>query len=169
MPKPQAAQASQTELAPAQTPPTSDESIEAAPPPAPVIPLVRPVADDAPWQVRLEALGLSGLVKQLAMNCLWAGLEAELVKLTLDVKAKHLLTENHRNALQAALAEQIGKPVQLQIDTGIGALDTPAAQFAAAQAAKLKQAQQSIIQDASVQAFAEHFGAVLRPGSIKVL
>ena len=135
--------------------------------PAVAVPVPTPVADDAPWAVRVEALALTGLVKQLALQSVWTSLEGDALRLTLDVRHKHLLTEEHRGELQKALRTQTGRELHLVIDVGIGALDTPAAQAAAALDARQKAAEAAIAEDPSVQAFQQHFGARVRAGSIK--
>jgi len=135
--------------------------------PAPVLPQPRPVADDASWAVRLEALALQGLTKQLAFNSVWTSRDGDALRLTLDVRHKHLLNEERRAELETALRTQLGAPIHLVVDVGIGALDTPAAQVLAAQDARQKGAEAAIANDPSVLAFQQHFGASVRAGSIK--
>ena len=137
--------------------------------PAAPIPTPQPVADDAPWAVRLEALALKGLSKTLAYNAVWTSRDSDALRLTLDVKHKHLLTEERRQELQEALRIQLSAPIHLVIDVGIGALDTPAALAIAAQDAKQKAAETAIVEDERVKAFQQHFGASIRAGSIKSL
>ncbi|MDO9453883.1 MAG: DNA polymerase III subunit gamma/tau [Stagnimonas sp.] len=133
------------------------------------VPTPQPVADDAPWAVRLEALALKGLSKTLAYNAVWTSRDGDALRLTLDVKHKHLLTEERRAELQEALRIQLSAPIHLVIDVGIGALDTPAALAIAAQDAKQKAAETVIVEDERVKAFQQHFGASIRAGSIKSL
>lgn len=128
-----------------------------------------PLAADASWSTRIAALRLDAMVKQLALNCAWTAHEGDSLRLTLDSKVKHLLTEERRLALQKALSEQLGQNVQLAIDLGIGSLDTPVAQALAQVDARQKAAEASIEQDPAVRAFREQFGALLRPGSIRPL
>ena len=136
-------------------------------PPPPAVPVPQPVAEDAPWTVRIEALALQGLTKQLALNSVWSGRDGDALRLTLDVKHKHLLTEARRSELQDALRVQMQTEVHLVVDIGIGSLDTPAAQQIAAQDARQKAAAEAIASDESVQAFQKYFGASVRVGSIK--
>ena len=138
--------------------------IEAAPL---VMPMPTPVADDAPWPLRIEALALQGLNKTLLLNSVWTSLEGDALRLTLDIKHKHLLTEERRSELQQALRLQMGREIHLVVDVGIGSLDTPAAQQLAASDARQKAAETAIAEDESVKAFQHHFGASIRAGSIK--
>lgn len=131
------------------------------------VPTPQPVADDASWAVRIESLALAGLTKTLAQNSVWTARDSDALRLTLDVKHKHLLNEERRKELQTALSIQLGESVHLVIDVGIGSLDTPVAQALAAQDARQKAAEAAISEDPSVQAFQQHFGASIRAGSIK--
>ncbi len=133
------------------------------------VPTPQPVADDAPWSVRLEALALKGMTKMLAYHSVWTSHDSDALRLTLDVKQKHLLTEERRAELQEALRIQLSAPIHLVIDVGIGALDTPAALAIAALDAKQKAAETAIVEDERVKAFQQHFGASIRAGSIKSL
>ncbi len=126
-----------------------------------------PVAADAPWPLRIEALALRGLTKTLALNSVWTSLDGDALRLTLDVRHKHLNTEDLRRELETALRLQMGRELHLVIDVGIGSLDTPAAQALAAIDARQKAAEAAIAADPSVQAFQQHFGASIRAGSIK--
>lgn len=144
--------------------PTGAGPVPRVPAPAPT---PQPVAANASWAVRIESLALAGLSKTLALNSVWTSHDSDALRLTLDVKHKHLLTEERRMGLQTALSIQLGAPVHLVIDVGIGSLDTPVAQQLAAQDARQKAAEAAIRKDSSVQAFQQHFGASIRAGSIK--
>lgn len=134
-------------------------------PPAPPTP--KPVPEHASWAQRIEALALGGMARQLALNSICTAFEAEALRLTLDVRHKHLLSEDNRRALEAALRQQTGRELHLVVDVGIGSLDTPAAQAEAARDARQKAAEAAIAEDPAVQAFQQHFGASVRAGSIK--
>ncbi|TAJ50846.1 MAG: DNA polymerase III subunit gamma/tau [Nevskiaceae bacterium] len=174
---PRAPVASQTQPAPqarAQEPaapakPKLSVPAVVAPVAEPPVAVPEPLAADASWSTRIAALHLDAMVKQLALNCAWTAHEGESLRLTLDSKVKHLLTEERRLALQKALAAQFGQNLQLAIDLGIGSLDTPVAQALAQIDARQKAAEASIEQDPAIRAFREQFGALLRPGSIRPL
>ena len=137
--------------------------------PAQTLPQPQPVAADAPWAVRIESLALRGLTKTLALNSVWTSMEGDALRLTLDVRHKHLLKEELRSELQEALRIQLAASIHLVIDVGIGSLETPAAQALAAIDARQKAAEAAIANDERVQAFQQHFGASVRAGSIKSL
>ena len=148
--------------------------------PVPVAPIVRaepaapkpqprPVADDADWATRIEALALDGLARQLALHCVWLARDGDTVRLTLDAKARHLLNDARKAEIEDALRSQCGAPIRLVIEAGVGTLETPAAAAATALVERQKAAETAITEDPVVQAFQQHFQAVLRPGSIKIL
>jgi DNA polymerase-3 subunit gamma/tau len=173
--------ASSAVAAQATAPVTTNRIAEPSPPvpkprierPAVATPLAAPaptaVAENAPWATRVEALALGGFTKQLALHSVWTSLGDDALRLTLDGRQKHLLTEERRRELESALRVQLARELHLVIDIGIGALDTPAAQAAAAHDARQKEAEAAIAADPSVQAFQQLFGASVRAGSIKPL
>ena len=122
---------------------------------------------DAGWGERVAALSVDVLTRQLALNCAWTDFDGSALRLTLDAKTKHLLTDERRASLQKALSAQFGREIQLAVDLGIGTLDTPAAQLLAQGDLRKQAAELAIEQDPAVRAFREQFGAVLRPGSIR--
>ncbi|MDP3856576.1 MAG: DNA polymerase III subunit gamma/tau [Stagnimonas sp.] len=145
-------------------PAVAEPLADAAPAPAPE---ALPLAEDAAWGERVAALSVDVLTRQLALNCAWTDFDGSALRLTLDARTKHLLTEERRLVLQKALSAQFGRDILLAVDLGIGTLDTPAAQVLAQGDARKKAAELAIEQDPAVRAFREQFGAALRPGSIR--
>lgn len=161
-------QAVETPEVPRASPSPASASVATAEVAAPR-PQPRPVADDADWATRIEALALNGLARQLALHCAWLARDGDTVRLTLDAKARHLLNDARKAEIEAALCIQCDAPVRLIIEAGVGTLETPAAAAAAATVERQKAAEAAIADDPAVQAFQQHFQAVLRPGSIKPL
>jgi len=135
---------------------------------APVV--VAPLRADAPWDERVEALGLDGFTKPLARNCVWAGREGATVRLTLDAKLKHLLQEPRRLTIERALSAQLGQAVELQIEVSSGAVaDTPVELDKQRAIERQRNAEAAIDADPVVRGFKEMFGAGVRPGSVQPL
>jgi DNA polymerase-3 subunit gamma/tau len=133
-------------------------------------PAPRAVAADAPWQERVEAMSLDGLVRQLARHCAWGGRDGEQVHLHLDAKARHLLQEERRAALESALSAQLGEPVRIAIDVAAEAvIESPAQLTQQAEIDRQKAAEAGMLADPVVLAFREQFGATVRAGSIHPL
>ncbi|HSW12513.1 MAG TPA: DNA polymerase III subunit gamma/tau [Solimonas sp.] len=125
---------------------------------------------DAPWDERVEALGLDGFIKPLARNCVWAGREGNTVRLTLDAKLRHLLQESRRVTIEQALSAQLGETIQLQIEVAMGAVaDTPVELEKQRVIDRQRAAEAAIEADPVVRAFKDMFGATVRPGSVQPL
>jgi len=143
-------------------------STAAAAPPRPAAAAPRAVVSDDPWTLRIEALGLDGMTRQLARHCAWMGETEGTVRLALETRTKHLLTEERRAAIQRALSAQAGAEISLSIEVGG---ETTALSPAAAEEKRLierqRAAEASIDADPEVRAFKEAFGATVRPGSVQ--
>ncbi|HZP12253.1 MAG TPA: DNA polymerase III subunit gamma/tau [Nevskiaceae bacterium] len=131
------------------------------------------IAEPAPvgdWDQRLEQLGLEGLVKQLARNCACVEAKTDAIRLALDPRMKHLLSEPRRVSIEQALTKQSGQPVKLAIDVGAQPVDdTPAQRELQRTAARNADAEAAIEKDPVIQMFKERFGATVRPGSVEPL
>ncbi|MEW6167870.1 MAG: DNA polymerase III subunit gamma/tau [Pseudomonadota bacterium] len=124
----------------------------------------------ASWPQRVEALPVAGLVRQLARHCALVEHGDGRIALSLDPKARHLLNDERRLALEAALAAQLGAPLELRIEVAAEALPASPAQLAQQrEAERQRAAEESILSDPVVRAFRDQFGAQVRPGSIHPL
>ena len=128
----------------------------------------RAVEAGASWAQRIEALGLEGMTRQLALFCAWLGESAGEVRLALEPRAKHLLTEERRAAIERALGAQAGQELRLKIDVA-AAPDaiSPAAAEEKRVIERQRAAEAAIDGDPEVRAFKEAFGATVRPGSVQ--
>src|SRR3546814_5780703 len=87
--------------------------------------------DASAWSETVEKLAIEGFVRQLARNSAWAGCDDQgRVRLLLDAKARHLLNDERRAAIEQALAAQRGESVQLTIDVAEAAVIRSPAQLA---------------------------------------
>ena len=142
----------------------------AMPPPATPapLPLRAAVVSDDPWAQRIESLGLEGMIRQLALFCAWLGESDGEVRLALEPRAKHLLTEERRAAMQKALSLRAGTELQLRIEiTAAPDVLSPAAAEEKRVVDRQRDAVASIEGDPEVRAFKEAFGATVRPGSVQ--
>ena len=114
-------------------------------------------------------MAIDGFVRQLARHCDWEGREGDTVRLLLDAKVKHLLLEERRLTLEAALAAQLQQPVRLQIEVTAEVVASPATLEQLADIERQRAAEEAIHSDPVVKAFRDHFGATVRPGSIHPL
>jgi len=130
-----------------------------------------PVTD---WCSIVRALSLGGLVKQLAINCVWKSREENIIVLQLEQGHSNLLNPKAKLRLQQALGEYFDIDAQLQIEiikTTVASSqpgrETPAQAVQREQQQRQQQAEQSINNDSFVQTLKETFNAEIIPGSVK--
>ncbi|WP_244815872.1 DNA polymerase III subunit gamma/tau [Caballeronia sp. Lep1P3] len=152
-----------------------DEPVSnSAPKPAPKIdatPLPPAVPLDAlgltqEWPALAVDLPLKGVAYQLAFNSELSACDANSVTLTVAVQ---MYTDAaHVTKLKAALAEKLGRAIEVNVNVG-PARRTAAALDAAERARRQQQAEQEIERDPFVQSLIRDFGASIVQGSIRPL
>jgi DNA polymerase-3 subunit gamma/tau len=116
------------------------------------------------WPALAAGLALTGVAYQLAFNSELIALEGETLKLSVPVPQ---YAESSQVAkLKTALADRLGRQVDVQVEVG-PARRTAAALEAAARAERQREAEREIDADPFVQALIRDFGASIVPGSIK--
>ncbi len=159
--------------------PDEYEAAEAAPPVAPVATLRPPVAAVVTtalgdrWAAltgQMAAAGIIGaLVRELAVQSECTALDetAQPVRIALRVERETLRSSANVDKLQAAIAQALGRPVQVQVEAGVAG-DSPARRDAAERARRQAEAEQIIHDDPLVQALmAQYKTARIVPGSVK--
>jgi DNA polymerase-3 subunit gamma/tau len=140
-----------------------------APAPVDTRPLPPAVALDAigfngDWPALAVGLSLKGISYQLAFNSELMALEGTTLKL--NVPVPQYAEASQVAKLKMALAERLGKPVEVLVEVG-PARRTAAAFDAAARAQRQKEAEREIGADPFVQSLIREFGASIVPGSIR--
>jgi len=151
---------------------------EPAPKPASK-PAPKPDAAPLPPAIPLDALGLTlewpalavdlplkGVAYQLAFNSELTACDADSV--TLAVAVQMYTDVSHVAKLKAALAEKLGRAIEVNVSVG-PARRTAAALDAAERAKRQQEAEQEIERDPFVQSLIRDFGASIVQGSIKPL
>lgn len=122
------------------------------------------------WVDRMVQQGSIGaLVRELAMQSQCVSLDdgATPVACKLRTERETLRAQAHREKLQAALAQLLDRPVDLEIEAGVPD-DSPALRAAAERERRQREAEQIIHNDPLVQALmAQYKTARIVPGSIK--
>ena len=157
----------QAQAAPAATP-------AAKPTPAPV-PAVAPAAAAAPaiaaggeWSAVVAALSLKGMAREMSLNCVFHGMDGDVVKLSLDPAHTHLLGKARVEQLESALCDYYQRTVQVRVDTAAAlASETPAAKKKREQNERQRQAEDSIEQDENIRALQDTFGGTVNQGTIR--
>jgi DNA polymerase-3 subunit gamma/tau len=148
---------------------------EAAPPPqqkpaekAPAKSKISSGVGTQDWRQILEGLAVSGMVKQLAANCLLLEQDGNTIRLGLDDGHKALRTPKAEKRLQQALGEYFDANIHLEIDTCTdNNFETPAQAEVREKDQRQLQAEKSIEEDGFVQAMKETFNAEVIPGSVR--
>ena len=133
-------------------------------------PPVPPSGDGTPpWHDLIETLGLEGLTRQMARHCAWEGFSADgtTLVLTLDQTQGRLLRPERREALESALSGHFKRP-RMHLEIRLGEVETASAAHTqrAAESRRREALTEAVVSDPVVEAFARHFGARVRPGSI---
>jgi DNA polymerase-3 subunit gamma/tau len=116
------------------------------------------------WTAMVAEMGLSGLVRSLALNCQFLGRREGVVRLALDPRFTR--TPNIETKLQQALGTFFGGPVRLEF-VADGAAETPAQILEREGRAALVAARHAFGEDPMVKALQERFGATPLPDTIR--
>jgi len=138
------------------------------------------------WREVVNALGLGGLVKQLAINCSMQQRDGKKIVLHIASGHSNLINPKAKQRLQQALGEYFNVEAQLEIKVvtknesdGAGGMDsgvengmkneTPAQTIKRETDQRQQQAVESINEDSFTQSLKENFNAEIIPGSVKPL
>ncbi|MBU9175732.1 DNA polymerase III subunit gamma/tau [Burkholderia gladioli] len=149
------------------------DDVRVAPQPAPAPVDTRPLPPAVPldaigyqgeWPQLAASLPLKGVAYQLAFNSELTSLEGGALKLAVPVPQYADAAQVAK--LKTALAEALGKPVELSVEVG-PARRTAAALDAVERAKRQREAEQEIGADPFVQQLIRDFGARIVEGSVK--
>ena len=124
-------------------------------------------ASNEEWHVFVAQLKLSGVVKQLAMNCVLNNMSDAEFCLALATSKEPLLTKERETRLQEALCAYRGEDTRLKISIEETHLESPAAREERLLAERQADAESAIAGDSSVKAILDAFDAEVRPGSVQ--
>ncbi|MBT8135513.1 MAG: DNA polymerase III subunit gamma/tau, partial [Gammaproteobacteria bacterium] len=119
------------------------------------------------WAGIIEQVNLRGAARELAANCEFSRRKGHVWHLTLDERHAHLLTDQQRDRLGAALSEVTGAEVSLRIKLGKPAAATPAEKKVQAAEDELDAARDNIASDPNVKALKDLFGASVVEDSVR--
>ncbi|UEP26501.1 MULTISPECIES: DNA polymerase III subunit gamma/tau [unclassified Burkholderia] len=125
-----------------------------------------PIGFDGEWPALAARLPLKGVAYQLAFNSELTAVDATTLKLSVPVPQYADAAQVAK--LKAALADALGKPVEVAVEVG-PARRTAAALDAAARAVRQREAEQEIHGDPFVQQLVRDFGARIVEGSVRPL
>jgi len=128
---------------------------------APSIVVTKPLAD-ADWSSIVEAMGVVGMVQQLAVHCTLLSRDDKKWSLLLGSENKQLHSEKFEGRLQEALQAYLQSEVRLEIQIGQQQGETPAMKTERNKQERQQTAETDVASDAVVQSLQERFGATVQ-------
>ncbi|MDN3520494.1 DNA polymerase III subunit gamma/tau [Halomonas ramblicola] len=122
----------------------------------------------ADWLAGFESLGLGGLTRNLAANCVVEADDGECLRLRLDPSLSAMQAEVHVQRMQQALAEH-GVPRRLVVEEGPlpEGVETPRQQAERLAAQRHAEAVEALSRDPHIQKLQQAFGARLIESTVK--
>jgi DNA polymerase-3 subunit gamma/tau len=148
-----------------QASPGASAAAAAAPVPSTAAPV--DISAAAEWPQIIQALNLTGAVRQLAESCSLASRDGELFRLNVPRTSEYLLTDQLQKVFIDSLREALGSSANAQFTIVDDAVDTIATRTADESAKKMQAAHDSIEQDPNIQQLVDIFGATVEKESIK--
>ncbi|MDR0703244.1 MAG: DNA polymerase III subunit gamma/tau [Azoarcus sp.] len=123
------------------------------------------------WRGTVQALGLSGLARELAQHCEWIGRAGDDLRLRLSDTHRHLLEINGTvpARIESDLARALGRPMKLHIEIGAIAGQTPAQRDELDRRERHAQAMAALERDPFVLGLIERFDASLSENTVRLL
>ena len=141
---------------------------KSAPVPSPASAPEPAAAAGSEWSAVIAALSLKGLAREMSLNCVFHGIDGDIVKLSLDPAHTHLLGKARVEQLESALCDYYQRTVQVRVDTAASlAAETPAAKKKREQAERQRRAEESIEQDENIRALQDAFGGTVNQGTVR--
>jgi DNA polymerase III subunit gamma/tau len=159
-----APQATVTPIAPIAPAPPTVSAPPSSPAPAALVPAR---IDAAAWPRIVEGAGLSGMVRQFALNCVPASFERDVLTLRLDEGVDARRSRAIEEKLLQALSKYLGRAIRLVFEVSQSELATPARQRALADQDKVVRAAAAFEADPVVKGLQERFGAAVDTASVK--
>lgn len=133
-------------------------AVAAVPRPAPSRVAV-PAQPTSAWSELVAHLSLTGISKQVAMNCILAERDGDRFRLALESSHAQMLSKSVEERIKAALEGYLGTPINLKIQVGTVTAPTPAGQQKQQQADRHQAVAERAIDNPHVREIQEVFGA----------
>jgi DNA polymerase-3 subunit gamma/tau len=147
--------------APLRKPGAAESAPADTPPPA-----VQEGGDE--WAGIIDRLPLKGMLRQMALNCAFHGIENDVVRLSMETAHAHLLSPARLKQLEAALCEHFKRTLKVDLASEKAlAKESPARRAAREQSERQQQAADAIASDANVKAMQDAFGATVFEDTIR--
>ncbi|HEX3949641.1 MAG TPA: DNA polymerase III subunit gamma/tau [Steroidobacteraceae bacterium] len=123
--------------------------------------------DAANWPNIVDAAALSGMVRQLALNCVPSSFEHNLLTLKLDQAASDRRTRAIEEKLVQGLSKYLGRDIRVAFAISEADLNSPARQRVQAEQDRIARAASAFESDPAVKGLRERFGADVDLSSVK--
>lgn len=120
----------------------------------------------AHWIDLFRQLPLSGVARNIAANCALQDISGNRLTLVLEENKATLYNDEHRKRIEAVLADYFDTVVQLRVEVGAVAMETPAAWRLRRETERRETAHRNFVEDPLVRALVERFGAEIQYDSI---
>jgi len=117
---------------------------------------------DSDWSSIVEAMGVVGMVQQLAVHCTLVSRDDKQWSLLLGDENKQLHSEKFENRLLEALQAYLQSDISLEIQVGEQQGETPAMQTKRKKQERQQTAETDVASDAIVQSLQERLGATVQ-------
>jgi len=122
---------------------------------------------DGNWQSMIEAMGLKGLTKELAGNCVIKSQTDIKLELALATSQEHLLNPSQKTRFEQAIKTYLGTEVELSIMIENSDNETPTEANARVGRERQKAAENSMNSDSGVQSLLDTFNGAIDQDSIQ--
>jgi DNA polymerase III subunit gamma/tau len=123
--------------------------------------------DPDTWPSVVNAANLSGMTRQLALNCVPASFAQDVLSLRLDQAAAEWRTRASEEKLQQGLSKYLGRDIRVVFEISQANVATPTRQRVMAEQDKAVRATAAFEQDPAVKSLRERFGAEVDAASVK--
>jgi DNA polymerase III subunit gamma/tau len=126
-----------------------------------------PAIDAASWPAVVGAAGLSGMARQIALNCVPASFADGALVLRLDESSAFSRSPAVEEKLAQGLSKYLGRDIRVIFEVSPSDLATPARQRAIADQDRALRAVAAFDEDPAVKGLQERFGAEIDAASVK--
>ncbi len=124
--------------------------------------------DVGEWATIIDQLPLKGMLREMALNCAFHGIDDDRVRLSMDTAHAHLLSPARLQQLETALCEHFRRKLKIDLAREkLLAKESPAQRQKREALERQQRAVDSIEADANVKALRDAFGATVSEETIR--
>jgi len=147
--------------------PTIQQSATAPVSSTPAIENKMPVTMQSPWHEIVEAIGLAGMDKQVASQCILVQLNGHEFSLALTPASAPLLNKDREERIQQSVKDLLGDDVTVTIEMKVAEGESPSERIQRIGKEKIASAEAIIDDDANVKSLLDAFDGSVQPGSVQ--